>query len=281
MVPDFMGRLGEPPLTHARDPGPRRLVVSSVPTRRNPMHSSAGKFIKAILSAPGLRKNKPYLELRKSIKELLFTPPLRSHFFPNYSYQFTPAQLCFLCQCIEDTRNIEGAVAEVGCAIGDTTVFLNKYLDDRNIEKHYFAIDTFSGFVADDIRFEVTNRGKTEDLYNGFRVNKKKWFDGTMRQNDVTRVRSIEADVNEYDLTKLGPLSFSLLDVDLYRPVKKGLGDLYEVLRPGGIIVVDDCDSSNIRWNGADQAYKEFMQEINRPVHIVHNKLGVINKPLP
>lgn len=152
-------------------------------------------------------------------------------------------------------------------------------MDAQNIRKSYFAIDTFSGFVADDIRFEVADRGKTKDLITGFQANKKKWFDGTMQQNNITRVRSIEADVNEYDLTTLGPLSFTLLDVDLYRPMKKALQELYEVLSPGGIIVVDDCDASNIRWDGSDQAYKEFMKERNQFVQIIHGKLGVIRKP--
>ena len=215
----------------------------------------------------------------KLIKEIQFNSPFRRYFFPRYAYNFTVPQLCFLCQCIEDTKHIEGAVAEVGCFNGATTVFLNKYMDAQNIRKSYFAIDTFSGFVADDIRFEVADRGKTKDQITGFQANKKKWFDGTMQQNNITRVRSIEADVNEYDLTTLGPLSFTLLDVDLYRPMKNALQELYEVLSPGGIIVVDDCDASNIRWDGSDQAYKEFMKERNQFVQIIHGKLGVIRKP--
>jgi len=151
-------------------------------------------------------------------------------------------------------------------------------MDARNIEKVYYAVDTFSGFVAEDIRFEVSNRGKNGDLFTGFQVNKKKWFDGTMGQNDITRVRSIEVDVNAYDLTTLGSLSFALLDVDLYRPTKKSLHELYEVLNLGGIIVIDDCNSSNIRWDGSDQVYKEFVKEKNLATLIVHGKLGLIRK---
>jgi len=47
-----------------------------------------------------------------------------------------------------------------------------------------------------------------------------------MLQNAITRVKSIEADVNQYDLRTLGPLSFCLLDVDLYRPIRKSLKEL-------------------------------------------------------
>jgi hypothetical protein len=170
-------------------------------------------------------------------------------------------------------------VAEIGCANGSTTVFLNKYMDARRIEKDYYAVDTFSGFVAEDIGFEVSQRGKRGDLFTDFQINKKKWFDGTMHQNEITRVRSIQADVNAFDLTTLGRLSFALLDVDLYRPMKKSLHELYEMLSQDGILVVDDCDAGNIRWDGSDQAYKEFVKERDLPAHVVHGKLGLIRKP--
>ena len=220
------------------------------------------------------------LEIRKIFKEIQFYSPWRRYFFPRYSYNFTPTQLIFLCNCIEETRNISGSIAEVGCANGRTTVFLNKYMIAEDIEKKYYALDTFSGFVEEDIQFEVDNRNKNRKLFKHFRINKQKWFDGTIKQNKINRVVSIQADVNHYDLTTLGPLSFVLLDVDLYRPIKKALKELYQVLTPGGMIVVDDCDANNVAWDGSDQAYKEFMDEMNEPMQIVHNKLGVIRKAL-
>ena len=220
------------------------------------------------------------LGIRKFFKDIQFYSPWRRYFFPRYSYNFTPPQLIFLCNCIEETKNIAGSIAEVGCANGRTTVFLNKYMSAQDIEKKFYALDTFSGFVEEDIQFEVSNRNKNKKLFKHFRLNKKKWFDGTIKQNKINRVISIQADVNLYDLTILGPFSFVLLDVDLYRPIKKALKELYQELTPGGIIVVDDCDADNVAWDGSDQAYKEFMDELNEPIKIVHNKLGIVRKPL-
>lgn len=214
-------------------------------------------------------------------KEILFNTPFMKYFFPRYNYNFTPIQLLFICQCIDSTTHCDGCIVEIGCASGATTVFLNRYIDGRNTHKLYYAIDTFAGFIAEDVVFEIVNRAKSNNLYAqgaSFSLNKKKWFDKTMQQNKVTRVRSIEADVNEYDFKKLGPVSFALLDVDLYRPMKKALHGLFEVLSPGGMIVVDDCNSSQIQWDGSDQAYKEFMKKINQPPEIIHEKLGVIRK---
>ena len=176
------------------------------------------------------------------VKEIAFNTPLRRYFFPRYFYGFEVPQLCFLCQCIDETKNIDGAIAEIGCASGTTTIFLNKYLDAIELEKKYLAVDTFSGFVTEDIEYESENRGKKKSLYfDAYSLNKQKWFNGTLQQNSISRVTSIEADVNEYDLKSLGPLSFCLLDVDLYRPIKKSLYELYEIstyLMASAVLVV-------------------------------------------
>lgn len=218
------------------------------------------------------------MAFRKLVREVQFLPPLRRFFFPRFQSMMTPAQLCFLCQCIEKTREVPGQVVEVGCALGTTTIFLNKYMDAQNIDKRYICVDTFSGFVAEDINYEVTKRGKRADQLTAFQVNKKSWFDGTMAMNGITRVQSIKADINKLDFSMLGDIAFCLLDVDLYRPIAHALPYLFSALSPGGIIVVDDCDPRHTRWDGADQAYKKFMEQMSMPPRVVFNKLGVIEK---
>ena len=189
----------------------------------------------------------------------------------------TAAQLWWLCHWLEQTREVPGSVLEIGCSTGMTTVFLNKYMDAQGIEKDYIALDTFSGFVREDIQYEVRNRRKQAAFYTGFRTNKQKWFDGTMRMNGIQRVRSIAADVNQFDLSRLGPIAFCLLDVDLYRPIAASLPRIFGQLSDGGILAVDDCDATNIRYDGADQAYKEFCVHTSYPQRIVCG-IGVIEK---
>lgn len=214
----------------------------------------------------------------KNLKgEFRYLPALRKHFYPRYTYNFTAPQLCFLCHSLSETKQVKGSILEIGCARGETTIFLNNYLKNCGIDKEYIAIDTFSGFVKEDIEYEQKFRGKSSS-YRSFRVNKKKWFDGTLQQNGISNVISIQADINQYDLSRHYPISFALLDVDLYRPMKKSLPELYQALESGGIIIVDDCDENDDRWDGSDQAYKEFMEEIGQPIEIVYGKLGVIRK---
>jgi O-methyltransferase len=212
----------------------------------------------------------------KLIKEIVHRSSLRPFLFPVYRYNMSPPQLCFLCQCIEQTRDVPGCVVEVGCSTGETTIFLKKYMDAQGIEKAYVCLDTFSGFMAEDIAHEVAVRNKSPGVFTGFRANKKAWFDATMRANGVSGVRSIESDVNRFNFSTLGAISFALLDVDLYHPTKHSLMPLFRQLSPGGILVVDDCDPSNALWDGSNQAYKEFVCEIGHPAQVVFGKLGII-----
>ncbi|WP_170207645.1 TylF/MycF/NovP-related O-methyltransferase [Luteibacter pinisoli] len=197
----------------------------------------------------------------------------------EYVYQFNPPQLVFLCQLLADVQSVTGNLVEVGCAHGHSTLFFNRYLDGiRFMRKKYFAIDTFAGFVAEDIQYEVARRHKTAEMYDAFQDNSLDAFEASMRKHAVSRVEAIQCDVNAYDLESLGPLCFALLDVDLYRPIKKALPELYAALSPGGVIVVDDCNPMNFYWDGAYQAYREFMQSQGMTPKVVHGKLGLITK---
>lgn len=213
-------------------------------------------------------------------KGVLVRSPFARYAFPTYPYNFTPSQLCFLCQCLEETRGLPGNALEVGCWKGATSIFLVKYLQAQGINRPYYAIDTFAGFTTEDIDYEAQSRGKDRRLFNYFAANSQEWFDATMRRNGVAEITSITADVNRFDLRSLGPVAFCLLDVDLFRPILKSLHELYEALAPGGVIVVDDCDATNLRWDGSDEAYRTFMAERHEAPQIVHGKLGIVRKPV-
>lgn len=217
--------------------------------------------------------------LSRIFKELQIRSPLRRYFFHRYQYMFNPAQLGFLAECVERTAAVNGAIVEIGCASGATTVFLNKHLDALKVEKPYFAVDTFGGFTPEDVDVELKERGKSGESLDAFAVNSKRWFDFTMSLNDVRRVTSIEADANTFDYNRLGRIAFCLIDVDLYRPVKKALQEVLPRMAPGGIVVIDDCSTAATAFDGALQAYQECVGERGLPSRIVHGKLGVIEVP--
>lgn len=224
---------------------------------------------------------------RLLLKRIQFYTPLRRTMLHRYEYFFWPEELAFLCKLVSESVSIPGNFVEVGCAQGATTIFLNKHLDFLQGKKlslnsepclSYYCIDTFSGFTQEDVDCEVSDRNKKRTDYASYAVNNINWFNATLKQNGITRVKAFQADAKEFDFLKLGNLSFCLIDVDLYQPVKSALNSIFAQMSPGGTIVVDDC-KANGKWDGALQAYQEFTAEHSLIEDIHYGKFGLIRVP--
>ena len=208
-------------------------------------------------------------------RTLLWYTPFRRFMYYRYAYNFTPEQLTFFVQCINETRDVRGDIFELGCATGHTTCFLNRHLQTAGIAKDYYCIDTFGGFTTADVAFEIEKRGKNRGDFTGFRNNSLKRFEYTLKQNSCRRTFCVKSDVQQYEFRR--PISFCLLDVDLYQPTISALGKVWAMLSPGGIIVVDDCKPSN-QFDGAMQAYTEFAESQRLPLRYTLDKLGLLKK---
>jgi predicted O-methyltransferase YrrM len=218
--------------------------------------------------------------VRTIIKDISLKAGRNRQLFSLYPYMFSPAQLIFLADCITSVTDVPGSCVEIGCAYGATTVFLNKFMNDNAqlVKRNYYAIDTFQSFVAEHADYEIQNRGKPPSIKKRFKENKRAWFDKSMAVHDVKRVKSIECDATQFDLSSLAPIAFCLIDVDLYIPVKELLPKVFSVMSSGGIIIVDDCQPDQM-WDGALQAYQEFTRERHLPAEIVLEKLGIVRPP--
>jgi predicted O-methyltransferase YrrM len=228
---------------------------------------------------------------KRAYHEMMLRGYFRKFWYPRYQFQYFPRQLCFLADCIDETASTDGAIVEIGCAHGLTTTFLYEYMVDSGIDKEYYCIDTFSGFTTENIAVETQNRGKKHKYDGEFKNNNSKWFAESLAKRHISKVKILEADICKLDNNRLPDrISFCLLDVDLYQPVKVGLEKVYEHLSPGGIIVVDDCwskpkhlwvDGVGDAYDGAMQAYKEFVLLNNLPEIFVETKLAVISRGVP
>jgi O-methyltransferase len=188
---------------------------------------------------------------------------------------FTPPQLAFLGRELEMAP--VGSALEIGCANGDTTVWLNRWMDAVGIDRPYIAIDTFSGFPSRDIAVEADRGRDPRRLYKSFRGPTRQRFAHSMRINGgIGRVQTITADATTVDYARFAPIAFALVDIDLYRSVRNVLERVYPYVIDGGVIVVDDCTSGE--FEGAGEAYTEFCQAHGLPEHVVHDKLGVIRR---
>lgn len=215
------------------------------------------------------------------VKGVLFWSPLRSYLLHRYRYAFTPAQLARLVALATEAAAAPGDFCEVGCYRGYTTVWLNRHLDAIAPAKRYWAIDTFGGFVADDVAHERQTRGKDSAAdrraLDKFTINSPRRFDATMRQNGITRVTAHAAAVQDFAFPAAARFCFVLLDVDLYLPTKAALGKLWPLLSPGGLIVVDDCQEHHV-YDGSRQALGEFCAANGLTHEVVETKLGVLRK---
>jgi predicted O-methyltransferase YrrM len=212
------------------------------------------------------------------LKHAAYRSPLARFFAARYGYNFRPAQLCFLVHCLDRTRHLAGPILEVGCFQGATTIWLKTHLRATGVEKEYFAIDTFEGFVVSDVDHELTERGKLGDarlLRKAFASNDASWVRKALALNGFPEVHVVKADASTYDYSVHRDISFALIDVDLYVPVRNALAAMWEQMADGGIIVVDDCAPGNV-YDGALQAYREFTAMHGLPEQIVEEKLGVI-----
>lgn len=207
-------------------------------------------------------------------KEVLFHTPFKKLFLFKYEFMQSPRQLMGIGTLLESTKDIAGDIVEVGVGYGHTTVFLNRIINEWSSEKKYICIDTFFGFENRDISFERESRGKKQEDYSAFKVNKKKWFDETMRINYINRVTSYEADASTFTFS--GPISFCLLDVDIYLPTKNVLEKIWPLMSKGGIIVIHDC-KPNTNFDGSLQAYTEFIEKNSLPKEI-QNGHGILRK---
>lgn len=212
----------------------------------------------------------------------------RRYWYPRFEFQMSPRQLCFLADCLDKIKDVDGAIVEIGCAHGLTTSFLHEYMSDSGFKKDYVCIDTFSGFTEIDIAVEVIDRHKTKSDYTKvFKDNNPEWFKEALRRRRITDVRVIQADISELAEAELpDQIAFCLVDVDLYRPVQSALKKIYPRLSAGGIIVVDDCwfkpntfvPGVPEVYDGAMQAYREFASEHKFPEKLIEDKLGIIER---
>lgn len=218
----------------------------------------------------------------KTIKMIAVYTPFRRFVLYRHSLRLSPEELCQIIHLVSETSGIEGDFVEVGCATGQTTVFINKHLDAlREKTAKYICIDTFEGFTEEDILHEVEKRNKEEFMgvmRGSFRLNHVRWFRMMLKMNRVHRAVCIKTDIADYEFPSNQKIRFALLDVDLYMPTANALPKIFAGLAPGGVIVVDDCYEEGI-YDGSGQAFNEFIARTPGITHSINGKLGIIRKP--
>lgn len=195
---------------------------------------------------------------------------------PRYEYNIEPIQLSEIISSITslEKRKDNLNLLEIGVARGMTTRFIAQHITKSRLNANFYCLDTFSSFTTEDLNFEKEHRGKSlNDLYgfayNDFEVWKRN-FSG------FEFITAIQCDASKFDFETIdGGIDFVFLDVDLYRPTIKSLRNMKNHLNKGSIILVDDVADNN-RWDGAYQAFFEFVEEEKVQYELIGNKCGKI-----
>tara|TARA_A100001015_G_scaffold317895_1_gene436078 strand:+ start:129 stop:776 length:648 start_codon:yes stop_codon:yes gene_type:complete len=208
----------------------------------------------------------------ESIKKFIFN--YTGFGAPNYSYNLEPIQLSEIILSIEKTKELKGSICEIGVARGMTSRFICEHLKSQNYDEEFYCIDTFTSFEKDDINFEIENRKKNEKELKGFDYNNFDQWKKNFKKFDF--VKPVKADIKKFDFKSISPIKLVILDVDLYKPTIIALNNLKKNMVSGGIVIVDDIKNNHV-WDGAYQAFNEFVNSNSYNYKIVGNKCGIIN----
>ncbi|HET7410128.1 MAG TPA: TylF/MycF/NovP-related O-methyltransferase, partial [Paracoccaceae bacterium] len=178
-------------------------------------------------------------------------------------------------ESLDELADVAGFICEIGVARGMTSRFIVEHVTKMRMNLNFYPIDTFSSFTENDIEYEKSARGKKAHKYNEFKYNDYNAWSRNFSHFDF--VRPIKADANVIDFAPLAPIKFVLLDVDFYKPTIRVLRDIREHLSERAIIIVDDVSPRNDKWDGAHQAFMEFVAENPEVQHRIYpHKCGFL-----
>lgn len=212
-----------------------------------------------------------HIATKKAAKRLL--RPLLYRFPPVF---LSPAGLHLWFEALETTEALDGDVVEVGCYLGGTSILGAHFLREMGSKRRYTVIDTFGGFTDEQFESEIEHGGARE-LRHHFSANTPELARWVMDHHGAPQVQMIQGDVACLPEDALPQrISACLIDIDLAEPIYVALTRLYPRLAPGGVIIVDDCDSQTMYK--AAIGYERFVAEQGLP-HQIRLGKGVVAKP--
>lgn len=152
---------------------------------------------------------------------------------------------------VQETKDIEGDLVELGVFKGHTTLFVAEYVEFGNWPKTWRLYDTFEGIPDDqlDPGWEQANR----DAYKGT----FSYEEVTERFAAFANIRVIKGRVPDVFATD-APDRISFLHMDLNNATAEvqALEALFERISPGGIILFDDyCWATAHAQHDAEKAW--------------------------
>ncbi len=199
------------------------------------------------------------------------------HHYPIISNQISAPALGVVLAELEAVidRQVPGEIAEFGCYVGTTSLFIRRLLDvmQQSEKRQFYVYDSFEG-LPEKTPPDASGAGM-EFQAGELRTSKKellRTFQKAHLQPPIIH-KSWFKDLNEKQIP--AQLSFAFLDGDFYESILDSLEHVWQRLSTGGIITIDDYQRAALP--GVTKAVYHFFgsQPIN--IHYAHN-IAIIKK---
>jgi O-methyltransferase len=197
-------------------------------------------------------------------------PQLLSH-YPIISDQISRPALTVVLRELEATlkNQINGDVAEFGCYVGTTCLFIRRILDvnDQSAVRKLYAYDSFAGLPdktnADQSAVGINFKG------GELAVSKKQFLQEFQKAKLAPPIthKAWFKDLAESQLPH--SVAFAFLDGDFYESIIDSLRLVWPRLADGGTITIDDYDKETLP--GVKRAVDDFFRNKKIVVHHEHN----------
>ena len=160
-----------------------------------------------------------------------------------------------LCQALEATRAVPGAVVEIGCFRGSSSCILLDYAKYNRLERKFYFLDVFDGFSYAEARNSTDARWQGTHQTEGQSAVQAR-LEAIGYPGIQVRRANIITDPLPPEITQIAVAN---VDVDLYEAVRAGLAKVADLIAVGGIIICEDAGHTPALI-GARLALHEFMR---------------------
>ena len=160
------------------------------------------------------------------------------------------------------TLDLPGAVVELGCNVGTTSLYIRRVLDAYDADKDFHVYDSFEGLPepheldGETKRLKGNMRKSVTDIEKSFLtaglqcpIIHKGWF----------------SQIPDYEYPDR--ICFAFFDGDFYTSIMDSFNKVYHKMVINGIIVIHDYSGASLP--GVQAACEEFLQD--KPEGIIHN----------
>lgn len=170
-------------------------------------------------------------------------------------------------------KKIDGAIAEFGCYIGTTSLFIRRVLDARQDNRAFHVYDSFEGLPPKN-QHDASAAGV--DFIAGELAVSKKQF---LEQFRKARLQPPVIHKGWFDELTDGDvpetLAFAFLDGDFYDSILTSLRLAWPRLAKGGSLAIDDYKRETLP--GVERAVNDFLQGKQYKLTYAHN-IAIIRK---